>query len=112
MSIPDATRNVHDDGPDNAARARRLEWATLLKRVFALDVLTCPRCEGPMRLIAFIDDEHIARRILEHLGLPSRAPSAPAGLDWGHSILAGLSGLGHHCENETHDQECSRLSTH
>jgi hypothetical protein len=27
-----------------------------------------------MRLIAFIDDERVARRILEHLGLPARAP--------------------------------------
>jgi hypothetical protein len=27
-----------------------------------------------MRLVAFIENEHIARRILEHLGIPSRAP--------------------------------------
>jgi hypothetical protein len=27
-----------------------------------------------MRLIALIEDEHTARRILDHLGLPSRAP--------------------------------------
>jgi hypothetical protein len=62
------------DGPDDAGRARRLEWAKLLKRVFAVDVLRCARCEGPMRLIAFVDDERIARKILEHLGLPARAP--------------------------------------
>ena len=27
-----------------------------------------------MRLVAFIDDERLARKILDHLGLPSRAP--------------------------------------
>jgi hypothetical protein len=27
-----------------------------------------------MRLIAVIEDERIARRILDHLGLPARAP--------------------------------------
>lgn len=64
----------HDDGPDDATRARRLEWAKLLKRVFAIDVLECARCRGPMRLVAFIEDERTARRILEHLGVPSRAP--------------------------------------
>jgi len=62
------------DGPSDAGRARRLEWARLLKRAFALDVLSCARCQGPMRLIAVIDDERIARKILTHLGLPSRAP--------------------------------------
>jgi hypothetical protein len=46
----------------------------LLKRVFAVDVLECPRYQGPMRVLSFIDDARIARRILEHLGLPARAP--------------------------------------
>jgi uncharacterized protein YbaR (Trm112 family) len=45
-----------------------------MKRAYALDVLCCPRCKGPMRLIAVIDNELVARRILEHLGLPARAP--------------------------------------
>lgn len=68
------TGGAADDGPDDAARARRLDWAKLLKRCFAIDVLVGPRCEAPMRLIAFIDDERTARRILDHLGLPARAP--------------------------------------
>ena len=51
-----------------------------MKRAYALDVLTCPRCAGPMRLVAVIQDERVARRILEHLGLPERAP--PRGRPW------------------------------
>jgi hypothetical protein len=35
-------------------RARRLAWADLLRRVFAVDVLECPRCGGRMRLLATI----------------------------------------------------------
>jgi hypothetical protein len=46
----------------------------LLKRVFAIDVLECARCHGPMRLVSVIDDERTARKILAHLGLPARAP--------------------------------------
>jgi Putative transposase len=60
--------------PDDATRARRLEWSLLMKRSYALDVLCCPRCQGPMRLIAVIDNELVARRILLHLGLMARAP--------------------------------------
>jgi hypothetical protein len=33
-----------------------------------------------MRLIALIEDERVARKILVHLGLPSRAP--PRGQPW------------------------------
>jgi len=45
-----------------------------MKRVWELDVLECPRCHGPMRLLAAIHTPDATRRILECLGLPSRAP--------------------------------------
>ena len=35
-------------GPSDPERPRRLDWATLLRRAFAIDVLVCPRCEGPI----------------------------------------------------------------
>lgn len=47
----------------------RLDWAALLKRVFGVDVLKCPRCQGKMRLIACIEEPDVAKKILEHLGL-------------------------------------------
>jgi hypothetical protein len=54
-------------------------WAELMKRVWALDVLECPRCTGRMRLMAAIDHPEVTRRILDCVGLPSRAPPvAPA----------------------------------
>lgn len=43
-----------------------------MKRAYATDVLVCPRCSGPMRLVALILDERVATRILLHLG--SRSP--------------------------------------
>ena len=42
-----------------------------MKRVFELDVLECPRCSGAMQPIAQIEDVVVARRILQHLGLPA-----------------------------------------
>jgi hypothetical protein len=60
-------------------RSRRLAWAELLRRVFAVDVLECPRCGGPMRLLATIHPPDVTQAILECLELPSRAPpAAPA----------------------------------
>jgi len=66
------------DGP--APRPRRLAWAELLRRVFAVDVLECPRCGGCMRLLATIHPPDAAQAILECLNLPSRAPPTTAAL--------------------------------
>ena len=55
-------------------RARCLRWASLLQRVFEIDALRCPRCGSTLRLIAAIEDPTVARKILECLALPARAP--------------------------------------
>jgi hypothetical protein len=52
----------------------RVPWAELLRKVFALDVMECPRCAGRLELLAFIVDGGVARRILDHLALASRSP--------------------------------------
>jgi Putative transposase len=71
------TNRTHEDRPET--RPRRLQWAALLQRVFGFDELCCPRCGATLRLIAAIEDPAIARRILECLDLPARAPPiAPA----------------------------------
>ena len=55
------------------ARSRRLPWAELLKRVFGTDALRC-QCGKPMRVLAAITEPALAKRILECMALPSRAP--------------------------------------
>jgi hypothetical protein len=49
----------------------RVDWATLLRRSFSVDVLECPKCHGRLRMIAVITEREPARRILAHLGLPT-----------------------------------------
>ncbi len=39
-----------------------------------MDVLTCPDCGGPRRLLAFILKPSVIERILSHLGLPTEPP--------------------------------------
>ena len=52
----------------------------LLKRTWGLSVLVCPKCTGPMRLVAAIEEAAVAARILEHLGLAARP--RPGGRPW------------------------------
>jgi hypothetical protein len=61
------------DAPARGA-SRRKRWASLLQRVFDIDALRCPRCGSTLRPIAAIEDPAIARKILECLSLPARAP--------------------------------------
>jgi len=74
VGAPIAGARAEDDLNAAARRARRLSWAQLLHRVFASDVLVCPKCSGPMRIIATIHPPNATRAILTCLGLPARAP--------------------------------------
>ena len=40
-------------------------------KVYEVDPLECPRCKGPMRVTALIDDAAVIRKILSHQGNPS-----------------------------------------
>jgi len=52
----------------------RVPWAQLLYRILFVDALLCPRCGGRMKVLAFLSDLAVARRILESLGLETTAP--------------------------------------
>jgi hypothetical protein len=63
-------------GPDDPGRARRLQWADLLQRVWHEDVLICSRCGGELRLVAVVTDRAVIEKILRHLRLWDRGPPA------------------------------------
>jgi hypothetical protein len=60
--------------PSARPRPPRLDWAGLLRRTFALDVLTCRRCGGRRRVEAVITDRDTARALLLAMGLSAEAP--------------------------------------
>ncbi|NLV68200.1 MAG: hypothetical protein GXY14_11080 [Spirochaetes bacterium] len=35
----------------------RLKWAALIKAVYEVDPLKCPKCGGTMKIISFIEDD-------------------------------------------------------
>ena len=55
-------------------RERYLDWASLMKRVFGKNILNCSECGKPRKIIAYIDDPLIVRKILMHLGIPTTGP--------------------------------------
>ena len=54
---------------------RRLSWSELLKRVFQIDLTTCPDCGGTLKFIAAIVKRSVVEQILTHLGLPTVPPT-------------------------------------
>ena len=78
VEVPTTEPTVEGRG----ATGTRIDWATLLHRVWGVDVLSCPRCGGRMRFIATITDRVVIRRILEHLGLPADEVTTARARSW------------------------------
>ena len=52
---------------------RRIDWATLLKRVHSVDALACP-CGGRLKFVELITEPSTARDVLASMGLPIDLP--------------------------------------
>lgn len=65
-------------------RRQWMPWSALLARVFYLDALLCTKCGGRRKVLAFLTDPSVVRKILAHLGLETRAlPVVPARMEEG-----------------------------
>ena len=69
---------------DISRKAFRKNWARLIQKIYNVDPLLCPKCMGSMKIISFIDDSEIIKKILKHLNLwdvkrklPPRANGPP-----------------------------------
>jgi hypothetical protein len=62
------------ESEDNGAKQKRISWAKLLSRVFALDMGNCDHCGCEMKAISAVIKQDVIVKILTHLGLPARAP--------------------------------------
>jgi hypothetical protein len=64
-----------------ARQAAKAAWAKLIRKVYEVDPLLCPKCGAQMRVIALIEDHAVIERILSWLGLwdplPACGPSPP-----------------------------------
>jgi hypothetical protein len=72
--------SASQDEPELSPKKRaavRKSWAQLIRRVYLTDPLKC-ECGGTLRVIAFITEQKVIRKILDHLetnrSTGSRAP--------------------------------------
>ena len=56
---------------------RRDDLGERLKRVFGIDIATCPACGGAVRILACIEDPVVIEKILTHLDVKGGEPEAP-----------------------------------
>jgi hypothetical protein len=74
-----ATYRADAGGQANEATSRRTRsgrWAELKYRVYEVDPLDCPRCGAGMKILAFLIDPKVIRKIPDHLDRKPR-PRAP-----------------------------------
>jgi hypothetical protein len=75
LSVSTGTIEACSEVSDGAAKRA---WARLIKQVYEVDPLVCPRCGSAMRIIAFIEQPAVIEKILTHLSLwPALSHSPP-----------------------------------
>ncbi len=47
----------------------RKNWSRLIQKIYEVDPLVCPKCRGKMRVVTFIEDPDVIKKILKHLNL-------------------------------------------
>jgi hypothetical protein len=60
--------------PSESKAPRRIGWASLLARVFAIDVTVCRKCGGRMRILEVVDAPDAVARVLHGARAPPRPP--------------------------------------
>ena len=79
----DSAKGQAEDEPSPLRRTLKKRWAELIFRIYQVDPLTCRRCGEKMKILAFITEPRVIRRILDHLDPKARprAPPKPAELN-------------------------------
>ena len=82
MQRPLKATATEPSDPDTPFRRKcRLTWAALIKAIYEVDPLTCPKCGGKMKIVSFITEAAVVQKILRHcrlwkepLPIPIRPP--------------------------------------
>ena len=96
--IPSILEPVEDPdfSGDESSREVRKNWSRLIQKIYEVDPLTCPKCFKKMKILSYIEDEQVIKKILTHLGLwkvkarpppKTKAPPVDMHLDYSNSQL-------------------------
>ncbi len=78
----DAEVEIIDVSEYEPKRIPSKRWRECIKKIWEVDPLKCPNCGGEMKIINFITEPSVIRKILEHLNL------------WEQKLSPGSAGVG------------------
>ncbi len=65
--------------PPPVSKELKKRWSYFIRKVYETDPLVCPKCSREMRIISFIDQGAVIKKILQHLGLWEEPHAPPDG---------------------------------
>ena len=71
------SREIVEVAVPPGSKELKKRWSYLIRKVYETDPLTCPKCQGEMRIISFIDQPDVIKKILQHLGLWEESHAPP-----------------------------------
>jgi hypothetical protein len=74
----DAATDADADSDDSPPTKSRASWARLLRSIYEVDPLLCPRCNGPLELLSVLVDPKVVDAILRHLDITDQPTSVHA----------------------------------
>ncbi len=64
--VEEEPAEVTEVPPPLVSKELKKRWSYFIKKVYETDPLVCPKCSGEMKIISFIDQRDVIRKILEH----------------------------------------------
>jgi hypothetical protein len=71
--VPVALGMIEEEPPPVPSKG----WAEMIRKVYEVEPLLCPRCGGRMKVIAFLTEHAVVDRIIRHLELTFVAEKPP-----------------------------------
>jgi len=69
-------------------------WAAMIRKVYEVDPMVCPKCQGTMKVVAFITEYVVVDRIIDHLKLRFIAEKPPPAQVFEQVALTAAEGGG------------------
>jgi len=49
-------------GPQGSSKEYRKNWSRRIQKIYEVDPITCPKCQGRMKIISFIEDKEVIKK--------------------------------------------------
>jgi len=72
-------------------------WAAMMRKVYEVDPMVCPKCCGRMKVDAFITEVAVVDRIIDHLKLTFVAAKPPPSHVFEQVALLEVEESGEYC---------------